>query len=193
MEAAKDMDLAQATTNAADAIDAVVDHSPDIVVLDINMPGLHCFEAAKTIRTIKPETGIVILSDRHDDRHIMTALRSGALGYVAKEDEPVMDNILDAIRTVANGRRYFSPTVNERIQDPRFEQTMTRPELLSEREFEALRYLAEGFSKKEISNVMGISVKTVEKHTQNIMDKLDIHDRVQLARWYIFWEMEQSG
>ena len=123
MESAGDMTLASATSNGADAIDAVVDHAPDVVVLDIEMPGLHCFEAAKTIQTIKPDTGIVILSDRFDDRHIMTALRAGALAYVAKEDEPVMDHILEAIRAVSSKRRYFSPSVNERILDPRFKKT----------------------------------------------------------------------
>lgn len=193
MKEAGDIELAQSTTNGADAIDAVLDHSPDIVVLDIDMPGLDCFEAAKTIKSIKPDTGIVILTDRYDDRHIMTALRSGALAFVVKEDEPIMEHIIEAIRAVANKRRYFSPTVSERIKDPRFEKTVTRPDLLSPREFEVIKYLAEGLSKKEISTYIDRSVKTVEKHTQSIMDKLDIHDRVLLARWFIFWELDQSN
>ena len=168
---------------AADAIDAVVEFQPDVVVLDIQMPGLDCFHAADEIRRINPKTRIVILSGEDNDRYIESALRVDARAYVTKNDD--VDHVIDAITAVVKGERYFSPTVRERLELGGRNAVKTRTDTLTEREWDALEYLAKGFSKKEIASFLHISVKTVEKHTQSIMDKLDLHDRVRLSLWYV--------
>ena len=169
--------------NAADAIDATVDHAPDVVVMDIQMPGLDCFHAAEEIRRIQPDVRIVILSGDYNDRYIESALRVDARAYVTKADP--IDHVVKAIETVMRGKRYFSPSVQERVNSDRVGQVTPLFNKLSDRERATLRYLAEGWSKKEIANELHVSVKTIEKHTQSIMDKLDIHDRVKLALWYV--------
>lgn len=168
---------------AADAIDAVVEHKPDAVVLDIQMPGLDCFHAADEIRRIHPDTRIVILSGEYNDRYIESALRVDASAYVTKNDD--VENVVKAIKTVTRGKRYFSPTVQDRLGSSDQKNLQARSDLLTSREWDALDYLAKGYSKKEIASFLHISVKTVEKHTQSIMDKLDLHDRVRLSLWYV--------
>lgn len=168
---------------ASDAIDAVVEFSPDVVVLDIQMPGLDCFHAADEIRRINPATRIVILSGEYNDRYIESALRVDARAYVTKDDDA--EHVIKAIHAVTHGKRYFSPTVLERLDVCFPDHVKPRSELLTDREWAALEYLAKGYSKKEIASYLHISVKTVEKHTQSIMDKLDLHDRVRLSLWYV--------
>ncbi|MCH2145932.1 MAG: response regulator transcription factor [Phycisphaerales bacterium] len=169
--------------NAADAIDATVDHAPDVVVMDIQMPGLDCFHAAEEIRRIQPDVRIVILSGDYNDRYIESALRVDARAYVTKADP--IDHVVKAIETVMRGKRYFSPSVQERVNSDRVGQVTPLFNKLSDRERATLRYLAEGWSKKEIANELHVSVKTIEKHTQSIMDKLEVHDRVRLSLWYV--------
>lgn len=176
--------VAAAVANAADAIDATVEHSPDIVLLDINMPGLDCFHAADEMRRINPKTKIIILSGAYDDRYIESALRVDARAYITKDEPDSMLHVVNAIKAVSSGKRYFSPKVQDRLSDDSFGSPTQLSEKLSEREVATLTYLARGYSKKEIANYLHISVKTIEKHTQSIMDKLDIHDRVKLALWY---------
>lgn len=180
-------------SNAADAIDATVAHTPDVVLLDIQMPGLDCFHAVKEIRLIRPDTRIVILSGRYSDRYIESALRVGADGYVTKNDD--VEHVLKAVKSVYRGKQYFSPTVVERLARERHAAPTPRAELLTEREWETLGYLARGYAKKQIATTMYISGKTVEKHTQSIMDKLAIHDRVRLSIWYAeyHYKSESSG
>ena len=184
LELEGDITVTAAVGNAADAIDAVVDHGPDVVILDINMPGLDCFHAAEEIRRINAGTRIIILSGDYDDRYIESALRVEAWGYVTKADEEAGQHLINAIREISKGRRYFSPKVQERMSDDRFGSPASCIDQLTEREAATLTYLARGYSKKEIAGFLHISVKTIEKHTQSIMDKLDIHDRVKLALWY---------
>jgi two-component system response regulator NreC len=169
--------------NAADAIDATVEHVPDVVVLDIQMPGLDCFHAADEIRRINPKIKIVILSGEYNDRYIESALRVDARAYVTKGDPP--EHVVNAIEAVTRGRRYFSPSVQERLESERVGPVTPLLDKISDRERTILPYLAEGWSKKEIASELHISVKTIEKHAQSIMDKLDIHDRVKLALWYV--------
>ena len=180
----KGIEVAAAVSNAADAIDATVEHSPDIVLLDINMPGLDCFHAADEIRRINSNTKIIILSGAYDDRYIESALRVDARAYITKAEVDPMLHVVNAINAVSSGKRYFSPTVQDRLGDDRFGSPTPLLEKLTEREVATLTYLAKGYSKKEIASYLHISVKTIEKHTQSIMDKLDIHDRVKLALWY---------
>jgi DNA-binding NarL/FixJ family response regulator len=175
--------LVDAVGTASEAIDSVVRHSPDILVLDIDMPGLDVFHAAEEVCRLRPAVKIIFLSGNYKDHDIASALRVNAKGYLSKRDDALL--ILDAIAQVMKNKRYFSPTIEERLVEMGPGQVSPRSETLSTREWETLEYVAKGYSKKEIAAFLHISVKTVEKHSQSVMNKLDVHDRVLLALWYL--------
>lgn len=179
----------QVVGTAADADAAVaqaIRQRPDVILMDIDMPGLICFDAARTIQSLCPETCIIFLSAFFNDRYIEQALAVEAAGYLTKTEPP--ESVIAAIRAAAAGKSYFSPEVQARIvvdsDGTRLAQTRrSRASTLSDRELEVLRYLARGMSKKQIAQTMHISAKTVNNHTSHLMDKVDIHDRVELSRF----------
>jgi len=177
------------TAASADvAVDVAEQHQPDVVILDIDMPGLDCFEGARRILDVRPETRIVFLSAFTHDQYIDQALEIGAMGYVTKREPPL--NIVRAIRDVAADRAYFSDEVRERIVLDNHSARLppragSRLRQLTPRERDVLLYVARGLTKRGVAEVLGISVKTVEKHAENLMARLDIHDRVELARFAI--------
>ena len=183
-----DIRVVAEAANAADAVELAHKHSPSVVILDVDMPGIDAFHAATHIRQLRPSTAILFLSASDHDRTIEQAIKVGALGYIVKSDDPA--GIPGAIRTVARGEQYFSPRAAERIQGGvgevrRRKITGTRGAMLSDREVEVLRYVGKGFAKKQIAEMLGISVKTVDKHVTSVMEKLDIHDRVELALYAV--------
>lgn len=177
--------------NANEAIDQAVLDPPEVVVFDIDMPGLSAFEACAKIRELKPSVRMMFLSAHCTDHNVERGLRAGASGFLTKGEPP--DRVTEAIIAVAEGRTWFSAEVRERLVvgeqglqlESQSEAKLTRNNLLTGRETEVLGYLARGYSKKQIANIISLSVKTVDNHTTNIMKKLDIHDRVQLARYAI--------
>jgi DNA-binding NarL/FixJ family response regulator len=183
-----DIRVVAEAANAADAVELAHKHSPSVVILDVDMPGIDAFHAATHIRQLRPSTAILFLSASDHDRTIEQAIKVGALGYIVKSDDPA--GIPGAIRTVARGEQYFSPRAAERLQGGvgeirRRKITGTRGAMLSDREVEVLRYVGKGFAKKQIAEMLGISVKTVDKHVTSVMEKLDIHDRVELALYSV--------
>ena len=174
--------------NADDAITAALRFNPNVVVLDIDMPGVASFDAARTITARVPSARILFLSAFTHDRYIEAALACGALGYLSKNEPP--EKVVDAIRAVATGQCYFSPEVQSRLVIDSDgvhlgENSKSRAATLTNREVEVLRYIARGMSKKEIAKTMHLSVKTIENHSASIMSRLDIHDRVELTRFAI--------
>lgn len=173
---------------ADEALEHVGQHKPDIVLMDIDMPGLDCFYAAGMIGDINSATRVIFLSGFIHDRYIEEALRSNARGYLTKREPP--EKVVAAIREVASGGAYFSEEVQERIEIDSHgvrlgEEPRSRKSTLTRRELESLRYLARGMAKKEIAKVMHLSIKTVDRHVTALMNKLDIHDRVDLTRFAI--------
>lgn len=180
----------QVVVAAADMAEALIRSEGvelDLAVLDIEMPGLSVFEGVGLLRQGHPGLRVMFLSGTHSDRNIQRALEVRACGYASKS-EP-LPNLINAIRSVTFGQSYFSPQVQERLIADGMKSvagaTCTRLETLTRRELEILGYLSRGWSKKEIAQVTGTSVKTVDQHCTNIMQKLDIHDRVKLARYAI--------
>ncbi len=174
--------------SADDAVAIAAERQPDVVVMDIDMPGQSCFDAARIIKSRSPLTSVIFLSAFFNDRYIESALQAQASGYVTKDEAPGV--IVEAIRSAAAQVAYFSPRVQSRIVVDRTGVRLaggghSRASLLTARELEVLRYLARGLAKKEIAATMHLSVKTVSRHTENLMEKLDIHDRVDLARYAI--------
>lgn len=182
------LSVVASVATADEAISEVVRARPDVVLMDIDMPGLLCFDAAQVIQARSPQTRIIFLSAFYSDRYIEDALSAGASGYLTKGEAP--QAVARAIREVAAGGVAFSPEVQSRLiidgSGVRLgREGKTRVSLLTPRELEVLRYLARGLSKKEIANIMHLSVKTVDNHSASLMSKLDIHDRVELARFAI--------
>ena len=174
--------------NAADAITQVMRLKPDIILMDIDMPGLLCFDAARTIKKESPHTRIIFLSAFFHDDYIEQALAVEAAAYVTKNEPP--ESLLKAIRNAGSNRVYFSPEVQARLVVngsgvKLSHKGHSRASTLTRREVEVLRYIARGLSKKEIARTMHLGVKTIEHHSSSIMNKLDIHDRVELARYAI--------
>lgn len=183
-----DMLVVGTVEDAAAAVAEAIRQRPDIILMDIDMPGVICFDAARTIQELCPKTRIIFLSAFFNDRYIDQALAVEAAGYLTKTEPP--ESVIAAIRAVAAGKSYFSPQVQSRIvvdsDGTRLAQPkQSRASTLSGRELEVLRYLARGMSKKQIAQTMYISAKTVNNHTAHVMDKLDIHDRVELSRFAI--------
>lgn len=183
-----DMVVCDSVNNAEAALTSALEYTPDIVIMDIDMPGLLCFDAARTIGERCPGTAIIFLSAHFHDRYVEESLAVRAAGYITK-NEP-LESVVAAVRAVAAGGSYFSAEVQARIVvDAHGTRLAKRPQSraskLTPRELEVLRYIARGLSQKEIAQIMHLSVKTVHRHGINLMEKLDIHDRVELTRFAI--------
>jgi DNA-binding NarL/FixJ family response regulator len=187
LKGAPDIRVVGVVHRTEEAVDRAVELQPDVVLLDIDMPGLVPFEAARLIMSRCPNCAIVFVSAFTHDQYIEQALAVEAAGYVTKSDPP--DAVEAAIRAVVTGGAYFSPDVQSRIivdeEGARLAQPRSRLSSLTTREREILRYIARGLAKRQIAETLALSVKTVNKHTDNLMNKLDIHDRVELARFAI--------
>jgi DNA-binding NarL/FixJ family response regulator len=183
-----DMEVVGHVGDAESAVAEAIRCKPDVVLMDIDMPGLMSFDAARRIGAGSPNTKIVFLSAFLKDRYVEEALDVQAWGYITKTEPP--ESVIAAVRSVARGFAYFCPAVQARlVVDSNGTRLATKERTLSSaltaREREVLCYLARGLSKKDIADTMCISVKTVDFHCARVMDKLDIHDRVELARYAI--------
>jgi DNA-binding NarL/FixJ family response regulator len=173
--------------NADEAVQKVREMSPDVILMDIEMPGLNCFDAARTIGAIRDKAKIIFLSGHVQDNFIEQALEVKARGYLTKGESAA--TVVTAIREVASGGAYFSEAVRARIvidsAGARLgkRKSRVRAATLTPREKEVLRYVAQGLEKKDIAKLMNLSAKTVDHHITRVMDKLDIHNRVELARF----------
>lgn len=169
-----------------EAIEAAAKLQPSVVVLDIDMPGTDAFLAIRQIRA-RSRSHVLMLTAFPRDRYIEAALDAGALGFCAKSI--TLESLASSIRAVASGEYSFGAVVKDRVvlreRGGERGAPETRLAMLTSREREVLRYLALGMPKKQIAKVMSRSVKTVENHTAKLMDRLDIHDRVELSRFAI--------
>ncbi len=188
LEAEEDLRVLGEAGDADTAVSCAFDLEPEIIMFDIDMPGpgISSFEAARTINQRFPDIRMMFLTAFTNDSYISEALNAGANAYITKR-EPY-EIVVSAIRAVACGEAYFSPEVQSRIVVSARGATLnpnhcTRASTLTVRETEILRHIAQGSSKKQIAKELHLSVNTVDVHTSRIMTKLDIHDRVGLARF----------
>lgn len=150
--------------------------APDVVVVDISMPGLNGIEAARRLRNVLPQAKFLILSVHTDSAYVDEALRAGARGYVLKQSAP--NELFTAIKTVLAGRTYITPIL-QRSARPKRNQRLTL------RQMEVLKLVAEGLQNKEIAGKLAISLKTVEYHKTRIMQMLNLHNAAALTRYAI--------
>ena len=162
---------------------------PAVVVMDIAMPLLNGLEATRRIRKAVPTARVLILSAHSDDEYIRQVILLGAAGYLIKQTSA--DLLSKAIREVEKGNTFFSPSIARRMQDlyppsPNGRAAVKKAQnVLSSREVEVLQLIAEGKANKQVAAELGISIKTVEKHRQHLMNKLDLHDTAGLTRYAI--------
>lgn len=174
-----DMKVVATATDAASAIGLAREHRPDILVLDISMPG-GGLEVARRVREMEIPTRIVILTMFAEDRYVMEAVRLGAAGYVLKRSAD--KELIEAIRAVAAGDAYLTPAAVRLLLATQNDEA--RPEqALSPREREVLRFTARGYSNLEIAERLFVSPKTVDTYRSRIMTKLDLHRRSQLVEY----------
>jgi DNA-binding NarL/FixJ family response regulator len=162
---------------------------PDVVVQDLAMPLLNGFGAARQIAKELPSTKVLILSAYNDDQYIDHAIEAGAAGYLMKET--VGDDLVRGIREVANGNAFFSPPVARRLLKQRQGKPAdeaplaTKATVLTGRQTEILQLIAEGYANKQIAGMLSLSIKTVEKHRQDLMNTLNIHNIASLTRYAV--------
>jgi DNA-binding NarL/FixJ family response regulator len=158
-------------------------HHPDVVVLDLAMPGLNGISAARDIARVAPRAKIILLTMYTEEHHVLEALRAGVKGCVSKTQ--AAEHLLQAIREVSAGGVYLSPSVSGAVVQAYLSKTDPPPDPLTNRERQVLQLIAEGKTTKEIAVILGVSAKTAETHRTKLMEKLDIHSTAGLVRYAI--------
>ncbi len=188
LEAESDIQIVGEASNASEAVARVRELHPDVVLIDIGMPGMSSFEAARVINRESNGTKLIFLTMYEDEEYLLQCLDAGASGYILK-DAPG-PKLVTAVREVAQGRKYLSPQVLGKLVDDlrarsQGPQIVSRSSTLTPREREVVKLIAEGNSVKEIAALLGLSVKTIEAHKFNLMRKLNIHNKAQLVTYAI--------
>jgi DNA-binding NarL/FixJ family response regulator len=181
----RDVEVVGETENGREALELIRKHMPDIALLDITMPGLTGLEVAARVSAELPRVRVIILSMHTEDEYIVQAIRAGIAGYLLKNAEPMELEL--AIRSALGGDIYMSPGISRRVVHEFARKTnfTTTMDLLSPRQREVLQLLAEGNSNKEIATVLKLSIKTVETHRKELMERLGLHDVAGLVRYAI--------
>jgi DNA-binding NarL/FixJ family response regulator len=180
-----------------EAVDLARTLQPDIILMDIAMPVLNGLEATRQILAANPAAKVIILSAHSDDEYVERMCAVGVAGFLEKQTSAEV--LTTAIKEVALGRTYFSPSITKRLKNgpgkPRDRDGMLKVNgsRLTSRESEVLQLVAEGSANKQVAAELGISIKTVEKHRQHLMDKLNIHDTAGLTRYAIAHGVIESG
>jgi DNA-binding NarL/FixJ family response regulator len=182
-----DMHVVSEAGDGETTIQQAIVQKPDVVVMDISMPGMNGLVATRRLKQKQPETAIVTLTRHADDAYLQELLRAGASGYVLKQSAP--SELLHAIRAVAAGGQYLDSTLTARVtagflgRDGKRESKSAVA--LSERESAVLRLIASGYSNKEIAGLLTLSVKTVEAHKANAMRKLGLKGRIDIVKYAV--------
>lgn len=182
-----DMVVVSEASDGAATIQQAQECRPDVIVMDISMPGMNGLVATKKLKELQPDAVIVTLTRHADDAYLQELLRAGASGYVLKQSAPT--ELIQAIRAAATGGHYLDSTMTARVtagflgrKGRRLAHSGAAP---SERESEVLRLIAAGYSNKEIATQLELSVKTVEAHKANAMRKLGLNGRIDIVKYAI--------
>jgi DNA-binding NarL/FixJ family response regulator len=182
-----DIEIVGEADNGRQAVQIARKLTPDVAVVDIAMPQLNGLEATRQITKTVPSTKVLILSSYSDDEYVQQLTEAGAAGYLIKQT--AANELLKAIREAHRGNAYFSPSIAKRLRDQCRQAFVSggqpnrrRTDQLTAREAEVLQLIAEGRANKQIASELSISIKTVEKHRQQVMNKLGIHDVAGLTR-----------
>lgn len=184
-----DITVAAEAQTGREAVQLAAKIHPEVVIMDLAMPLLNGWEATRQILKVAPTAKVLVLSTYDSDEHVQQAIAAGAAAYLIKQTAAA--DLVKAIREVRKGNAYFSPPIAQRLRERTYPansetnpgQPAPAPNVeLTLREAEVLQLIAEGFANKQIAAELGLSVKTVEKHRQQVMNKLGIHDTASLVR-----------
>jgi len=181
-----DMEIVDEVGSGESALKAVRELKPDVVVMDVVMPGIGGIEATRRIKEANADTAVLALTMHEDEQYFFEMLNAGASGYIPKRAAP--DDLVSAIRVVNQGNVFLHSTLAKFLMKDVLERGGSDSpvaEALTPREREVLTYIAEGFTNREIAEALVISIKTVDRHRENIMNKLDLHNRVELVKYAI--------
>jgi two-component system response regulator NreC len=179
-----DIEVVGEAADGHDAIRKTEELKPDVVILDLAMPGLNGIAAAKKLRGAAPSAKILILTVHQEEEYVYETLRAGASGYVLKD--AAAPDLISAIRKASKGEVYLSPEVSRLVvKEEGRTEIKTVSQELTNREREICKLLAEGHTVPEIATMIGISRKTVDVHKTRLMKKLDIHNRAELVKYAI--------
>ena len=170
--------------NGRDLIAQAEQLRPDLITIDIGMPGLNGIETARRLKSTCPDSRLVCVTQQNDIEYLLAALRAGVMGFVSKQDIP--DELVDALRTVSQGRLYITPSLRDAYSKVALENTgklRGNGSPLTPRQREILQLIAEGKSTKEIAATLGISVKTVEFHRASLAEVLGLRSVAELTRY----------
>ncbi|KPL78852.1 LuxR family transcriptional regulator [Ornatilinea apprima] len=182
LNAQPDLEVIGEAGSGLEAVSLAESLVPDVIVMDLIMPGMDGVEATWRVRKVSPRSQVIVLTSYHEDTHIFPAIKAGALSYLLKDVEP--GELADAVRAAARGEAVIHPRVATRVmqelrKDP--DREMNPYATLSEREQEVLKLIAEGLSNAAIAERLVLSEKTVKGHVSNILSKLHLADRTQAA------------
>lgn len=188
MDREPDMEVVGEAGDGKEAVDLTGELRANVVVMDVAMPRLGGIDATAQITKKHPEVGVIILSMYSDEEYIVRALSAGAKGYLLKDS--VESELVSAVRSVAVGRPFFSPAIAQMLLDDYLRQLQQRGltdsyELLSDREKEVIRLLAEGKSNKDVAAILEISPYTVDTHRTRIMQKLNLHNTAEIVLYAV--------
>jgi len=175
-------------SNGREAVEMAEKHDPDVVIMDLAMPGLNGIEATRRIIARSPRTAVVILSMHSDESYILRSLKAGARGYLLKDS--LKADLIDAVRAAVRGKSFFSPKVSQVLKEEYVNELEARGaedtwELLTDREREILQLVAEGKTNKEIAAVLNISTYTIDTHRGHILQKLNLHSAPELILYAV--------
>ena len=182
LETQPDISVVSEAETGAEAVHLAAEHAPDVVLMDLVMPGMDGVEATRQVKQVSPRTQVIVLTSYHQDEYIFPAIRAGALSYLLKDVGP--DKLAEAVRKAANREAILHPRIAARVVQ---ELHGARPDVLnpftelSDRELDVLRLIADGLSNADIAERLIISEKTVKSHVSNILSKLHLADRTQVA------------
>ena len=175
-----DMEVAGEAAEGLEALERVKRLEPDVVLMDITLPGMEGLEVTKKLKKTHPNVKVLILTMHEDRRFLYSALKAGASGYVVKRAADT--ELIDAIRDAYGGDVFLHPSMAKIVAEDYVEQAATEKGL-SDREREVLRLIAEGRTYKEMAKLLAVSVKTIETYRERIKEKLGLHTRAELVRY----------
>lgn len=182
-----DMEIVGQVGSGDEAVQAAQNLAPDVVIMDVTMPGMDGIEATRQIKENAPDTVVLALTMHEDEQYFFEMLHAGASGYIPKRAAP--DDLVSAVRVVNEGNVFLHSTLAKflmrEITAETPPPTATGGDNLTPRECEVLTHIAEGYTNREIAEDLVISVKTVDRHRENIMQKLNMHNRVELVKYAI--------
>jgi two-component system response regulator NreC len=183
LSAEPEMEVVGEAAQGKEGVALAAELRPDVVLMDVSLPDINGIKATRQVREVSPKSHVLILTVHEDKDLLQEAVRSGASGYILKR--AMKDQLFEAIQMVMRGDLYVDPTLTRQLllEEPDQEQVEASNEILTPREVEVLRLIAQGHTNKQTAEILNISTRTVEFHRGNVLSKLSLRSRIDLVRF----------